>query len=384
MIRLTFADYTARLRDFVRRSSPGAPFSEGLSAAETDRDRAFNELAVALFGLQFDFVKQYRRFCETRSTSGAVAHWTQIPAIPISAFKEMEVSSLEPSERTAVFHSSGTTTQIHSRHFHDAGSLAVYEASLLPWFQRYLLADSPGPLRMLFLTPPPLLAPNSSLVYMFETVRREFGSPDSLFAGRVDGSGAWVLDGPQIRRELARTVESGRPIALLGTAFNFVHLLDEFAGSNVRFQLPAGSRVMETGGYKGRSRTLEKSELHSLMMNQLGVPAERIVCEYGMSELSSQAYEGEVQSPKSKVQSRVGVVRAFRFPPWARVQVISPETGREVENGESGLIRVFDLANVRSVMAIQTEDLGIRRGAGFELLGRARQAEPRGCSLMVA
>jgi hypothetical protein len=66
------------------------------------------------------------------------------------------------------------------------------------------------------------------------------------------------------------------------------------------------------------------------------------------------------------------------------MQIISPETGREVKDDETGLIRVFDLANVRSVMAIQTEDLGIRSGAGFELLGRARLAEPRGCSLMVA
>ena len=33
-------------------------------------------------------------------------------------------------------------------------------------------------------------------------------------------------------------------------------------------------------------------------------------------------------------------------------------------------------------MAIQTEDLGIRRGDGFELIGRAQLAEPRGCSLM--
>jgi len=36
---------------------------------------------------------------------------------------------------------------------------------------------------------------------------------------------------------------------------------------------------------------------------------------------------------------------------------------------------------VYSVLAIQTEDLGIRRGTGFELLGRAAKAEPRGCSL---
>ena len=78
---------------------------------------------------------------------------------------------------------------------------------------------------------------------------------------------------------------------------------------------------------------------------------------------------------------RADASRLFRFPPWARVQIISPETGREVAEGETGLIRVFDLANVFSVMAIQTEDLGVRRGDGFELIGRAELAEPRGCSL---
>jgi hypothetical protein len=33
-------------------------------------------------------------------------------------------------------------------------------------------------------------------------------------------------------------------------------------------------------------------------------------------------------------------------------------------------------------MAIQTEDLAVRRGEGFELIGRAELSEPRGCSLM--
>ena len=103
-----------------------------------------------------------------------------------------------------------------------------------------------------------------------------------------------------------------------------------------------------------------------------------------MSELSSQAYDyvagsGPVQSSKLKAQSST---RLFRFPPWARAQVLSPESGQEVCDGETGLLRVFDLANVRSVLAIQTEDLAVRRGKGFELLGRAPHAEPRGCSLM--
>jgi hypothetical protein len=96
-----------------------------------------------------------------------------------------------------------------------------------------------------------------------------------------------------------------------------------------------------------------------------------------MSELSSQAYDTAIHPAAAILQPRV-----FRFPPWVRVQIISPETGHEVAEGETGLIRIYDLANVFSVAAIQTEDLGIRRADGFELIGRAQRSEPRGCSLM--
>ena len=89
-----------------------------------------------------------------------------------------------------------------------------------------------------------------------------------------------------------------------------------------------------------------------------------------------------MSSAEVGVQSLESRRACFDFPPWARAQIVSPETGREVADGETGLLRVFDLANVFSVMAIQTEDLAVRRGDGFELIGRAQLAEPRGCSLM--
>jgi len=140
--------------------------------------------------------------------------------------------------------------------------------------------------------------------------------------------------------------------------------------------------VMETGGYKGRSRELPKAELHALLRTCLGLPPEAIVCEYGMSEISSQAYD-QVTSDKSPSFASTDS-QAFHFPHWCRALVISPESGREVGEGETGLLRLFDLANVRSVLAIQTEDLAVRCGDGFMLLGRARQAEARGCSLLAA
>jgi hypothetical protein len=191
--------------------------------------------------------------------------------------------------------------------------------------------------------------------------------------------GAWILDFEAVLTALSDNskLKTQNSKLILGTAFSFVHLLEYLAEKNCSFQLPLGSCVMETGGYKNRSRSLPKTELHALITKHLGVPLESIICEYGMSELSSQAYEREVRSQKSEI-------RSFQFPPWAKVQIISPETGREVTEGETGLIRVFDLANTFSVAAVQTEDLGIRRGDGFELIGRAQLAEPRGCSLMTA
>jgi hypothetical protein len=230
----------------------------------------------------------------------------------------------------------------------------------------------------IILTPPARQAPRSSLVHMFEIVRRNLDWPESTFVGEIAEYGSWTLHRDETLETLSDAARQDQPAILLGTAFSFVHLLDLLAEQNLRFELPAGSRVMETGGYKGRSRSVPKLELHSLITERLGIPASHIVSEYGMSELSSQAYDYEVRGVRCQVS---GEDRIFRFPPWARARVISPETNREVAEGETGLLQVFDLANVFSVMAIQTEDLAIRRGDGFELIGRAPAAEPRGCSL---
>jgi Acyl-protein synthetase, LuxE len=344
---------------------------------------SFDALALELFGLQFKHNAAYRKICEARGlTPKVVEHWSQIPAVPTSAFKELELTNLAPEDRTAVFHSSGTTEQKPSRHFHNAESLAVYEASLWSWFEQNILKNCGlriADCELVILAPPPEQASRSSLVHMFETVRRKLGGANVLpsraeFFGKLAADGSWTLDFDATLATLSDNSKpkTQNPKLILGTAFSFVHLLDYLVENNLRFQLPQNSRVMETGGYKNRSRTMLKPELHALITERLGITLDNIICEYGMSELSSQAYDSTSQN------------HVFHFPPWARAQIVSPETNREVGEGEIGLIRVFDLANVFSVTAIQTEDLGVRRGDAFELIGRAQLAERRGCSLMTA
>ncbi len=374
----SFTNLSRRLLAFIERN-PAADVAE------------FPTLAHELFALQFEHVAPYRRLCEARRvTPDKLADWRHIPAMPTTAFKELELTSLAPAGRTTVFHSSGTTEHRPSRHWHSTESLAVYEASLLRWFEWHLLPDvaglvaSPagrpagalGQTRAAFLclAPPPAQAPRSSLVHMFATASHAFGAPGSCFVGAASADNSWSLDFASALAALRHAEQSGQPIFLLGTAFMFVRLLDAMSEQGLFLKLPPGSRVMETGGYKGRSRELSKAGLHGLITARLGVPPKAVVCEYGMSELSSQAY--------SLITNHSSL--PFRFPPWCRALVIAPETGREVAEGETGLLRIYDLANVRSVLAIQTEDLAVRHSDGFELIGRASQAEARGCSLLAA
>ncbi|MBM3835514.1 MAG: hypothetical protein FJ403_20025 [Verrucomicrobia bacterium] len=384
---LSFRAYRERLFAFIARHANALRANAHDASAEVSAQ--FDALARTLFALQFHHVLPFRQFCKARGkTPDEVAGWREIPAMPAAAFKEFDLTSLSAAQRTTAFHSSGTTQQRPSRHYHSAESLQLYEASLLPWFKTHVVPElsartavTPGSSTpaterssFLILTPPPPEAPHSSLVHMFESVRRVFGAPDSLFVGTTDSTGSWLLNNDAALSALRQSIDQSRPRVLLGTAFSFVHLLDVLGEERIFLQLPAGSRLVETGGYKGRSRALSKSEFHAMITEYLGIPPTCIVSEYGMSELSSQAYD--------RVAGEKAIGGCLQFPPWARVQIISPETGAAVDDNEIGLIRVFDLANVYSVFAVETEDLGIRRGDRLELVGRAAHAEAKGCSLL--
>ncbi len=330
-----------------------------------DDPERFADLALRLFAFQFASCAPYRRFCEGRGrTPEGVADWRDVPAVPTGAFKELALRCF-PAERTLrSFTTSGTTTAARGALHLD--TLELYEASLLPAFRRHLLPDA-ARLRWLMLAAAPEAAPESSLSHMLGCVCRVLGTQGSGFfltAGRLESG-----------RLVALLREARAPLGLAGTAFGFVHLLDALEQDDLRLALPPGSRIMETGGFKGRSRELPRAALYAALEERLGVPAERIVNQYGMTELGSQFYDSVLLQP--------GAPRRKLAPPWTRVRILDAETGGEAPPGELGAVAIQDLANTGSVFAIQTADLGRRVGDGFEILGREPGAEERGCSIAV-
>jgi hypothetical protein len=327
---------------------------------------AFDRLACDVFAYQLRWNAPYAAFARSRGVTLDRLPRTaaEIPAVPAAAFKEAALSTVEPAAAAIWFQTSGTTSASAGRHY--LATTALYEAALLAGFDRAMLADG-ARLRYLLLVPDARRAPHSSLGFMMHRIAALRGDGrDERF---VDGDS---LDADAFLRALDAAVADDVAVCIAATAFALVAALAALDARGRRFALPRGSRIMETGGFKGRARVVERAELYDAVSDRLGIPAAAIVAEYGMTELSSQYYD----SP----ESRGGPRRYKRWPPWLLPVVVDPR-GSPVAAGVVGAIRHIDCANRSSVVAIETEDLGALTPGGLVLLGRERGAELRGCSL---
>lgn len=339
-----------------------------------DRTEAtFERQALLIFAYQFENNQPYRRFAVKRGkTPLTVRSWRDIPAVPITAFKDLTLSCRPVEGIEHVFMTSGTTRGgVRGRSYHP--TLAVYDRSMTLNFRQRFMQGPDGMrglerIRMGILFPDEVAMPNSSLAHYLALAMRSFGTPDS--AGFIGENG---LDMPRLLATLERAEVSGEPYALLGASYSFVPLLDELQRLGRRFALPEGSRILDTGGFKGQSRELAADEFYDGLSGALGVPRSSCINMYGMTELSTQFYDdGNAVCPPLK-----------SGPHWARSRVVNPITGQDVPDGATGVLVHHDLAHFNSVSAILTEDAGVAVPGGFRLLGRVDGADSKGCSVAV-
>jgi hypothetical protein len=336
-------------------------------AADEPGDAAFDTLAQKVFAYQFAHNLPFAKFAKTRGkTPRTVKTWVDIPAVPINAFKTLDLTCCPPSEATAVFMTSGTTVSgLRGKNYHQ--TLCVYDASMRRNFaQRVMLEKEKIDMGILF--PTTKMMPNSSLAHYLNLAVQEFGTPES---GHLIGDDA--INFERLIAKLTRAETTGRPYTLLGASFSLVHALDELQHRGIKVCLPAGSWILDTGGFKGQSRELELNEFYDALSETFGLPRNRCINMYGMTELSTQFYDkGNDVCPSVKTG-----------PHWIKTRVVNPLTGVAVAKGETGILAHTDLANFNSVMTLLTEDSGIETDDGFLLLGRAAGAQAQGCSMAV-
>lgn len=318
-------------------------FSEKIFSISSDAE--FETAALELFRRQAEQCPPYSEYISLLGVNPAEVNRVEdIPFMPIEFFKWRDVYCGE-GKPEKVFTSSNTGGTVASRHMMQ--SLALYEQAFTRAFEQFYGTTEGW--SIYGLLPNYLQREGSSLVYMV----------DRLIARC--GSGGFYLD--EYEKLIADMAADAKPKILLGVSYALWDLAEQYAPKL------ENTIVMETGGMKGQREELPKSEFHKILTEAFGV--EKIHSEYGMAELTSQAYS-----------SGDGV---FRAPAWMRVVV------RDVNNplkmlpaGSRGAVSIIDLANISSCAFIATQDVGRTFADGsFMIEGRLSGADIRGCNLLV-
>ncbi|MDE6864823.1 MAG: acyltransferase [Alistipes sp.] len=310
-----------------------------------DTNEGFEAAALEVFRRQAAECPPYREYLALLDIAPEhITRFDNIPFLPIQLFKTRDVycGGTEPE---AVFTSSATTGMTSSRH--PMRSLALYERAFRGAFRTFY--GDPSRWSLYALLPNYLQRKGSSLVYM----------ADRLIADC--GSGGFFLNNYE---ELIDAMKNDpKPKILLGVSYALWELAERYAP---RLH---DTVVMETGGMKGHREEIAKAEFHKILCDAFGV--REIHSEYGMAELTSQAYSA-------------GGNR-FRCPAWMRV------VARDINDpfallsaGTRGGLNIIDLANWWSCAFIQTEDAGrVFADGSFEVEGRIAGSDIRGCNLLV-
>lgn len=311
----------------------------------------FEELALLLYEFQTKNNKLFSQWVSFfYENPHSVQRIQQIPCLPIEFFKYYLVRSTS-EKPSIIFESSGTTQTTKSKHY--LTDVQFYVQNSIKLFEKEY--GSLENYHILALLPSYLERSNSSLVFMVKSFMEKSASLYNQF---------FLYDFEKLNQtiEILLQKEDQRKILLIGVTYALLDFAERFANRNF-----AEIIIMETGGMKGRRPEMARPEVHQILKEAFGV--RQVHSEYGMTELLSQAYsKGE------------GV---FIMPATMRILLRENNDPLTLTN-KRGLINIIDLANIESCAFIATQDVGtFVSPKEFMVLGRADNAEQRGCNLLL-
>src|SRR5271156_2507037 len=348
-------------------------YEQVLTFIHRPESEGFQRLALDVFRHQFETVGAYRTYCKRRGIeAAAVRNVDDIPAVSNVAFKYCDLAADHAARvpGASIFLTSGTTQGRERRGRHIVARPEIYRASTISHLRKMLFPDARR-MAMLAMHPTADAMPESSLSAMISWSIEEFASTHLAAASRdkvyIEAATSFLADA-EARRD---------PVCIMGTTAAFAALFSALSGAGIRLRLAPGSRMMDTGGAKGQGVPMQAAEVIARAGELLAIAPAMVINEYGMTELCSQLYDA---TPFNCLGGSDAHERYKIPPPWLSVTARDPVTLRPVPDGEIGLLTFFDLANVGSVSAVMTEDLGFVEGGRVRVLGRAA-GEARGCAL---
>lgn len=333
---------------------------QGLEAHD---ERRFNDLALRAFELQYGSVKEYRGYCLRKGISpGTIDRWLEIPAVASFGFRKVLEAAFPGQRAEEVSVASGVADLRKKRgpFFPGEDIRALTESANGLLEKAYLFPDI-DTIKMLFMVPTPVMAPGMVMASGLDRIRRQFGTEDSGFLISFRG-----LDLRRLISSLQQAEKRRQPVALLGATWGFDYFFDSCKKAGIRFRLPEGSRIMDSGGYVGRYAQCSKEEFFSKCRETLGIENDHCINALWLCE-SSTVYFDNILKGALKGGNKE---RCKEVPPWSRTIVVDPSDFRRLPKGEVGLLRHYDLTNRAMAIAVQTGIMGYETANGFEVVGK--------------
>jgi len=343
----------------------------GFIAAGVDAEVPdWNGTCLRMFDLHYQVNPIFREFCDAKKVKpGDVSRWQDVPMVYNDVFKTHLVASF-PLEQAVMGCLTGGTTSLTQRRriFRDEEGKKLVFAANRTMTGAYLFPDFEAGkrCRILILAPSPDLAPSMGMAIGMEQTRQAFGTADSQFLlGRTG------IDVNGLLKALREAEASGVPVALIGATSAYVYFFQACRRKKMKFRLPSGSRVCDGGGYRGRFGIVTRDDYLAMVEEVLGVPGSHCVNVLGEAETATNLFD---DSLRRVVKGQPARKRTRPVPPWSRVLAMDVATLQPLPDGEVGLLAHWDLANVPTVLAVITDNLGYTTdgGRGCEMVGRAK------------
>ncbi len=336
---------------------------QGLASED---ERRFNGLALRAFELQYQSDEAYRGYCRKKNISPeSITAWHEIPAVASFAFKKA-LEAAFPARKAEEFYFASGVAELRRKRGpffpdKDMRALLAHANGLLE--KAYLFPDIET-IKMLFMVPTPVMAPGMVMASGLERIRRRFGTEDSRFLISFRG-----LDLRALISALRQAEKTRQPLALLGATWGFDYFFDSCKREGIRFSLPEGSRILDSGGYTGRYTKCSPEEFFGKCREIFGIGEDSCINALWLCESSTVYFDNVLSNSLSGVKRD----RYKKTPPWSRAIVVSPSDFRRLPKGEVGLLRHYDLTNRAMAIAVQTGNMGYETEDGFEVMGKWNQ-----------
>lgn len=324
----------------------------------------------------------FRRWCEKQKfdpNSSMISELSDIPYLPVNIFKRLSLRTSGEKDVVRTLRSSGTSTQIPSTVVLDKTTRDRQMKALATSLKQII-----GPNRRPFIVLD--VAPSSDAASMRADLSARVAGMRGYLMGaskicyvmkQVDG--VPVLDIDALQASIEEVADSGIGVCVIGYTFVlYQHVVRELVAMRKQLVLPDPAVLIHFGGWKKlENQRVGKAQLNTETASVFGIPLSKIYDIYGFTEQLGVIYPDDSEGMK-------------RTPVFSEVIVRDPVTFEAVEDGETGLLEfITPLPHSYPGVAILTDDMGrilSRRtglsgwcGTGFEIVGRAKNAEIRGC-----